>query len=82
MTDVLAAARAGGELNRDLAPPLMMATLFGLAMLPLATRHLWRRLPGAEAVDDEALVRHVRALLAHGLAMPAPDPDRADPSAP
>ncbi|BDB23047.1 TetR/AcrR family transcriptional regulator [Cupriavidus sp. P-10] len=63
----LAAAIANGQLNRGLEPALVMPSLVGLTLLPLATTHIWRRLPGAEAVDTDALVRHVSALLTHGL---------------
>lgn len=76
----LAAAIANGQLNRGLEPALVMPSLVGLTLLPLATTHIWRRLPGAEAVDTDALVRHVSALLTHGLA-PAPT-DRAGTSPP
>jgi AcrR family transcriptional regulator len=67
----LAAAIAHGQLNSGLEPALVMPSLIGLTLLPLATTHIWRRLPGADAVDTDALVRHVSALLTHGLA-PAP----------
>jgi AcrR family transcriptional regulator len=63
----LAAAIARGQLNSGLEP-----SLIGLTLLPLATTHIWRRLPGGEAVDTDTLVRHVSALLTHGLA-PASD---------
>ncbi len=68
----LAAAIARGKLNSDLEPALVMPSLIGLTLLPLATTHIWRRLPGGEAVDIDMLVRHVCALLTHGLA-PVPD---------
>ncbi|MCZ3115119.1 hypothetical protein NYZ21_22015, partial [Acinetobacter baumannii] len=29
--------------------------------------HIWRRLPGADAVDVDAMVAHARALLTHGI---------------
>lgn len=64
----LAGAIARGQLNRGLEPALVMPSLLGLTLLPLATTHIWRRLPGADAVDTEAMVRHVSALLTHGLA--------------
>lgn len=70
----LAAAIARGQLNSGLEPALLMPSLVGLTLLPLATAHIWRRLPGAEAVDTDALVRHVSALLTHGLA-PTLGPD-------
>lgn len=66
----LAAARTRGEINASLEPALLMVSLIGLTLLPLATTHIWRRLPGAGAIDSEALVRHVSALLAHGLGVP------------
>uniref|UniRef100_UPI00339D9490 TetR/AcrR family transcriptional regulator n=1 Tax=Cupriavidus necator TaxID=106590 RepID=UPI00339D9490 len=68
----LAAAIAGGKLNAQLEPALVMPSLIGLTLLPLATTHIWRRLPGAETVDTDTLVRHVCALLTHGLSPAAP----------
>ncbi|CAG9170089.1 TetR/AcrR family transcriptional regulator [Cupriavidus pampae] len=68
VTGVLAAARARGELNPGLEPALVMVSLIGLTLLPLATTHIWRSLPGAETIDTDTLVRHVGALLARGLA--------------
>ncbi|MGO4326374.1 TetR/AcrR family transcriptional regulator [Cupriavidus sp. 2TAF22] len=82
VTGRLAAARAAGALNAGLEPPLLMVSLIGLTLLPLATTHIWQRLPGAETVDAEALVRHVSALLAHGLAPAPPPPGVAGPSTP
>lgn len=70
ITGPLAAAHAAGKLNPGLEPALVMVSLIGLTLLPLATTHIWRRLPGTEHIDTEALVRHVTALLAHGLAAP------------
>lgn len=75
----LAAAIARGQLNPGLEPALVVPSLIGLTLLPLATTHIWRRLPGAEAVDTDALVRHVTALLSHGLAAP---PAAASPKTP
>jgi AcrR family transcriptional regulator len=63
----LTAAIAGGKLNPGLEPTLMMPSLIGLTLLPLATSHIWQRLPGAEHVDTDTLVRHVSTLLTQGL---------------
>ncbi|WP_019450125.1 TetR/AcrR family transcriptional regulator [Cupriavidus sp. BIS7] len=63
----LEAARAQGKLTPGLEPALVMVSLVGLALLPLATTHIWHNLPGAGQIDTESLVRHVTALLAHGL---------------
>ncbi|ANJ71036.1 TetR/AcrR family transcriptional regulator [Ralstonia insidiosa] len=60
-------AQAAGAVNPALQPPLLMLSVIGLAMLPLATRPLWGRLPQADQVDDEAIGRHVAALLLHGI---------------
>lgn len=67
----LQAAMAAGKLNPALEPSLVLPSLIGLTMLPLATTHIWQRLPGTANVDTETLVRHVSALLTHGLA-PSP----------
>ncbi|MCG5261541.1 TetR/AcrR family transcriptional regulator [Cupriavidus gilardii] len=63
----LSAARTRGQIDPALAPPLLMVSVIGLALLPLATGHIWRRLPGADAVDVDAMVAHARALLTHGI---------------
>lgn len=70
----LATAIAGGKLNPGLEPALVMPSLIGLTLLPLATSHIWQRLPGAEHVDTETLVRHVSTLLTQGLAPTAKAP--------
>ncbi len=63
----LSAARERGRIDAALAPPLLMVSVIGLALLPLATGHIWRRLPGADAIDVDAMVAHARALLTHGV---------------
>lgn len=63
----LAGARTRGELDPAIQPPLVIVSLFGIALLPLATRHIWQRLPGADAIDIDSVVRHARAVLTHGL---------------
>jgi AcrR family transcriptional regulator len=70
----LAAAHAQGQLNPGLEPALIMVSLVGLTLLPLATTHIWRALPGAADIDTDTLVRHVTALLGHGLSLPPKDP--------
>lgn len=66
----LAAAHAQGQINPGLEPALVMVSLIGLTLLPLATTHIWRQLPGAADIDTDTLVRHVTALLGHGLSVP------------
>jgi len=70
----LAAAHAQGRINPGLEPALIMVSMIGLTLLPLATTHIWRALPGAAEIDTETLVRHVTALLGHGLSVPPPEP--------
>ncbi len=53
-----------------------MVSVIGLAMLPLATRALWGRLPLADQVSDEAIGQHVAALLLHGIG-PVAAPEEA-----
>jgi len=72
----LVAAQAQGKLTPGLEPALVMVSLIGLALLPLATTHIWRNLPGAADFDTETLVRHVTALLAHGLSAGDNTPDK------
>ncbi len=73
----VARARAAGEVNAALPPPRGMVSVIGLAMLPLATRALWGRLPLADQVSDEDIGRHVAALLLHGIG-PVATPEQAD----
>lgn len=63
----IARAQAAGAVNPLLQPPLLMVSVIGLAMLPLATRALWGRLPYADTVTDEAIGQHVAALLLQGV---------------
>jgi AcrR family transcriptional regulator len=63
----LAAARRAGKLGKDLDPRLLVVSLMGLTMFPLAAASLWRRAFDAADVDAPALVRHTLALLEHGL---------------
>jgi AcrR family transcriptional regulator len=70
LVERIARAQAAGAVNPALQPPLVMVSVIGLAMLPLATRALWGRLPYADTVDAEAIGRHVAALLLHGIGPP------------
>lgn len=77
LVDRIARAQAAGAVNAALQPPLVMVSLIGLAMLPLATRALWGRLPLADRVSDEDIGRHVAALLLHGIGPVAAPEDSA-----
>ncbi|MCP1172020.1 TetR/AcrR family transcriptional regulator [Ralstonia chuxiongensis] len=77
LVDRIARAQAAGAVNAALQPPLVMVSVIGLAMLPLATRALWGRLPLADRVSDEDIGRHVAALLLHGIGPVAAPEDGA-----
>jgi AcrR family transcriptional regulator len=62
-----AQAQAAGRLNPDLDPRLLMVSLVGLTMFPLAGAPLWRTVLDADSLDLEALRRHTLALLDRGL---------------
>jgi AcrR family transcriptional regulator len=63
----VAAAQQRGEVSADLDPRLVIVSLMGLTMFPLAAEGLWRRVFDAEDLDRAALLRHTLALLEHGL---------------
>jgi AcrR family transcriptional regulator len=76
-----AAAQARGELNEDLDPRLLMVSLVGLTLFPIAGAPIWRRLfaddPTTASLDFDTLRRHTLALLDRGLVLdpfPAPRP--------
>src|SRR5215831_20793359 len=55
-------------------PRLAFMTIAGVAMLPLATRRLWSRIPGMADLTNAQLLRHALTVLAAGL---APTQERA-----
>jgi AcrR family transcriptional regulator len=60
-------AQKRGAISADLDPRLLVVSLVGLTMFPLAAEHLWRRIFPAGDVDRDVLLRHTLALLDHGL---------------
>jgi len=67
LAGTLAAAQKRGELNPDVDPRLLVVSMMGLTMFPLASEPLWRRIFAADDLDRAALQRHTLALLEHGL---------------
>jgi AcrR family transcriptional regulator len=63
----LAGARERGEVSADLDPRLIVVSVMGLTMFPLAAETIWRRLFAAQDIDRAVLRRHTLALLDHGL---------------
>lgn len=62
-----AAAQARGEINQDLDPRLLMVSLVGLTLFPVAGAPIWRKLFEADDLDFETLRRHTLALLDRGV---------------
>jgi AcrR family transcriptional regulator len=73
--ELATAAQQRGQLNRDLDPRLLMVSLMGLTVFPLASESIWRRVFGADDITSDDLTRHVLALLTRGLELRhAPSP--------
>lgn len=67
LSGTIAAAQAQGTLNPELDPRLVVVSLIGLTLFPLAARALWTRLLDAGDVGPDQLARHTLTLLEHGL---------------
>lgn len=62
-----AQAQADGELNAQLDPRLLVVSLVGLTMFPLAGAPIWKAVFKADELDLDALCKHTLALLQQGL---------------
>lgn len=62
-----AAAGRDGELRGDIDPRLLVVSLVGLTLFPLASTPIWRRLFGADDLDADALLHHTLALVSRGI---------------
>ena len=66
-----AEAQARGEINQGLDPRLLMVSLVGLTLFPIAGAPIWRRLfagdPATAALDMDTFRRHTLALLERGI---------------
>ncbi len=63
----LADAQNRGAISSDLDPRLLVVSLIGLTMFPLAAEPIWRKIFPAGDLDHGVLLRHTLALLDHGL---------------
>lgn len=74
--DSVARSQQAGALNPQLQPDLIFVSVIGLTMLPLAMARTLKDRPSLPIahklalMDKAVLVRHIKALLLHGLAMP------------
>jgi TetR/AcrR family transcriptional regulator len=60
-------AQKRGAISADLDPRLLVVSLVGLTMFPLAAEPIWRKTFPAGDLDRGVLLRHTLALLDHGL---------------
>lgn len=63
----LAQAQAEGQLNPALEPRLLLVSIIGLTLFPLAAAPIWRQLFDADGVTVDTLVTHTLALLEQGI---------------
>lgn len=61
------AAQQHGQLNPQLDPRLIVVSLVGLTMFPLASAPIWQQLFGAGELGADEVQRHALALLVRGL---------------
>lgn len=61
------AAQQAGQMNPALDPRLVIVSVIGLTLLPLAAAPIWQQLPGYRAISVEQMAAHMLELLAHGL---------------
>ncbi|WP_283148423.1 TetR/AcrR family transcriptional regulator [Silvimonas soli] len=69
LAQIVRAGQQNGSVNPDIEPRLLFISTLAMTMMPLATAGIWRQLPGMQSIDNSVLIRHVTALLAHGLAV-------------
>jgi AcrR family transcriptional regulator len=67
LAEKLSAAQRRGDLSANIEPRLLVVSLIGLTLYPLAATTIWRRLFSAEDVDAKTLLHHSLALLQQGL---------------
>jgi len=67
LAERLAAARERGALPRSIDPRLLVVSLVGLTLFPLAAASIWQRVFDASDLDAAALADHTLALLENGL---------------
>ena len=67
LAKTLAGSKQRGDLPDGLDPRLLVVSLIGLTLFPLAAEPIWRRMFAAEDIDRAVLLRHTLALLDQGL---------------
>jgi AcrR family transcriptional regulator len=67
----VAGAQRRGAINRELDPRLVLMSVLGTTLLPLATIRIWHEVPVLRGVKREDLARHAEALLVGAFSNPA-----------
>jgi TetR/AcrR family transcriptional regulator len=67
LSETLAREQRQHRIPAGIEPRLAFLTIAGIAMLPLATRRLWSRIPGLAALSNAELLRHALTVLTCGL---------------
>lgn len=70
LIDTVAAAQRRGEIDPGIEPRLVLVSVLGNTMLPLALGRLWQQVPILQGLDRQHLVRHVEALLVAAFSRP------------
>jgi AcrR family transcriptional regulator len=66
----VASAQRRGEIIAELEPRLVLVSVIGLTLLPLATIRMWQSLPVMQGVGREDIARHAEALLVSAFSKP------------
>ena len=66
----VAAAQRRGAINRELDPRLVLMSILGTTLLPLATMRMWHEIPVMQGITREDLARHAEALLVSAFSAP------------
>lgn len=72
LVDAVAREQKQHRIPAGIEPRLAFLTIAGVAMLPLATRRLWSRIPGMADLSNALLLRHALTVLTGGLAPAQP----------
>jgi len=61
------AAQKKGQLNKKLDPRLVIVSLIGLTLFPLACAPIWQELPGNKNISTENMSKHMLELFTNGI---------------
>jgi AcrR family transcriptional regulator len=64
---IVMAAQKKGQLNKKLDPRLIIVSLIGLTLFPLACAPIWQKLPGNKSISTEEMSKHMLELFANGV---------------